>query len=253
MDQSKQQTLMMTGKVKKYLTSIFAVIFIFIGVTASLSHKLFLPASANPEIAILDKKRDSLKDFWNKTEQLHDKSFLNNEMSKKEYFELKLKNEKARIEDFKKIRIQRKRIALNFSFNGRNSFHYWLWTFGVFFTMLIISILLALKDARLKKAGLLKWYEPHATVSFISISLFWLYYTVFQKNYDFSLDVYMVMLFCVLIPLSYFIYHFVRRIFIIEEKLSNNVRSLIHYILKSDNNNEEEKWNLLEKVSNNGR
>ncbi|MCF2875402.1 MULTISPECIES: hypothetical protein [unclassified Tenacibaculum] len=243
-----------TEKVKKQTTGILAVIILVIGIAATFLHRSFIPAEENPKIVKLYSERSQLKKYWNNEERKHDSLLKNNLISINDYLSIKEKNEKLRVQDFRKISKKRKLFANEFSFNGRNSFHYWLWAFGIFILMFIISIFSSLKDYRLKKAGLLKWYEPHASIVFIFISLFWLYHTIFKKNYDFSIDIYLGILVAILIPVSYFIYHFIRRIFTLEDKLLDNIRLAVSHILKyTKEDKEEEKWNTLEKVADNGR
>ncbi|CAA0193883.1 hypothetical protein [Tenacibaculum maritimum] len=225
-----------------------------IGITATFPHRLFLGAPDNPNIIKLNKERASLKRFWTLKEIRHDSLFKNELITKVEYFNIKDINEKKRIADFKEISKKRKSYALSFSFNGRSSKNHWFWVFGVLISLLITSCFLAIKDARLKKAGLLKWYEPHASVAFILVSLFWLYHTIFKTSNDFELSIYTLNLLFILIPISYFLYHFLRRTIRIEDKLLENIRDLVSYILKNTKDDkEEEKWELLDKVSRNGR
>ncbi|CAM1343851.1 hypothetical protein [Tenacibaculum amylolyticum] len=253
-EQLKTQTQTTTEKVKNKFTGALAVILLIIGVTASFSHRFFTPAKDNPLILELNKKRSQLKKSWDEKELSLDNLFKNNSLSKEKYFEIKERNKKQRVSDFKNISRERKALAHDFSFNGRNSIHYWLWVFGVFLLMFIITIFSSLKDYKLHKAGLLKWYEPYANIVFTLISLFWLYHTIFKKNYDFSIDFYLVALLIVLIPLSYFLYHFIRRTFTIEEKLLENIRNLVSHVLHNTKEDKEnEKWELLDKISKNGK
>ncbi|CAL2095806.1 conserved membrane protein of unknown function [Tenacibaculum sp. 190524A02b] len=230
------------------------VILLLVGITASFPHRLFTPAIKNPEIYKLNKERDELKKKWNRVELEHDNLFKSNQITKEEYFFIKAYNEKERKSGFRKISKKRKEIANSFSFNGRNSLNHWLWVFGILMTLFVSSCFLAVKDARLKKAGLLKWYEPHASIGFITVSLFWLYHTVFNVTKDFPISVYTLYLLAVLLPISYFIYHFLRRTFVIDEKHLENIRDLVGFVLKNTKEAKEvEKWDLLEKISNNGK
>lgn len=245
---------MTTERVKKNIFAFFSVIFLLIGITATFPHRLYKSSLHNPEISLINKERSVLKKYWNNKEYLHDSLFKNNLISKDFYFEEKLDNEKNRILAFRKISKKRKKAANDFSFNGRSSKNHWLWVFGVLVSLLTSSIFLVLKDSRLLKAGLLKWYEPHASVGFISVTLFWLYHTIFKKTNDFVLSVYTLYLFCVLVPISYFIYHFIRRTFVIETKHEENIQELVQHVLnKTKPENENEKWELLEKIANNGK
>jgi len=215
-------------KGKKYLTHILAVILLFIGVTASFVHKGF-PAK-DPLKKELTKERGRLKESWNLKEQKHDELLLSGKITRAEYKVIKDQNELDRIHDFKDVASRRKVIAKDFSFNGRISKNFWFWMLGIFTTMLICSSYLAIKDARLKKAGILKWYEPIASISFIAVSLFWLYHTIFQTTRDFKLSTYTLYLVLVLVPLSYFIYQVLRSIKSVEDKLKNAIKSLIDFI-----------------------
>ncbi|CAL2095920.1 conserved membrane protein of unknown function [Tenacibaculum sp. 190524A02b] len=254
MEQLKIPTQTTTEKAKKYSRSIVAVIFLVIGITASFPHKFFTPTSKNPKIYKLNKERATLKQFWNHKEYVHDSLFKNNLITKEAYFSIKATNEKARITAFREISKKRKLYTHEFAFNGRGSLNYWLWLFGVLLSLFICASFLAIKDARLKRAGLLKWYEPHASMGFILVSLFWLYHAIFKTSNDFSLSIYTLYILAVLVPLSYFIYHFLRRTFVIEEKLLENIRDLVSHVLKNTKEDKEhEKWELLDKVSKNGK
>ena len=257
MGQSKKQIQMMTERdkresLKNKILNILAVILLSIGITASFLHRAL--DSENPKIALLNQERADLKVFWNKKEEKNDVLFKKDLISKEIFFKTKKQNEIDRIKDFKQISKKRKELAIDFSFNGRSSMHYWLWVFGVFLTTFIISCYLANKDSRLKKAGVLKWYEPFFSISFISVSLFWLYHTIFMINIDFKFTTYVSYLAIIIFPLSYFLYHFIRRSFTIESNLLKNNSLLVSHILKNTKEDkEEEKWNVLEQVSRNGR
>lgn len=243
-----------TEKVKKYYLNIVAVVFLIIGITATFPHKLFKPAKDNPKITELNLERNELKKYWNSIELKHDSLFMKNLISKEEYFNTKKLNEISRINSFKEISKKRKTIAHEYSFNGRSSLSYWLWLFGIVLSFFICTCFLAIKDARLKKAGLLKWYEPTASISFIFVALFWMYHTIFKTSLDFNLSQYTLYLLFLLIPISYFVYHFLRRTFLIEEKLLENIKDLVSHVLNNTKQEkEEEKWKLLDKISKNGK
>lgn len=242
----------MKGRSK--ITSIIAVVLLLIGITASFSHSFFTPFKENPASLELNKERSQLKKEWNKKETSHDSVFKNNLISKNDYFLIKNRNEKERKADFIAISKRRKKIGIEFSFNGRNSLHYWLKSFGFSLTFFIVSCFLAFKDAILYRKGLLKWYEPKAAISFIAISLFWLYHSIFMTARDYFNITYLLVLLGVMFPLSYFIYHFIIRVFSIEGKLLENIRNLVSHVLNyTKEEKEDEKWELLEKVADNGK
>jgi len=197
-------------------------------VTASFLHRP-LP-SKDVRKTELNKERGALKKNWNIVEFNHDKLLANGEISIQEYLKIKKENEVGRIANFKEITKRRKVLAYNFSFNGRPSKNHFFWMLGIFTTLFICSCYLAIKDARLHKAGILKWYEPIASISFIAVSLFWLYHTIFQTTRDFKLSTYTLYLVLILIPLSYFIYQVLRSVKSIEDKLKTAIIVLIDFI-----------------------
>ncbi len=208
-----------TETVKRFLINVFAVIFIFIGITASFFHRPF--SDKNPEIKKIDHERALLKKSWNLIEHGHDSLLKYNLISKNEYFKVKQKNEALRIQSFRSIAQKRATAHTKFSYNGRSSFKYWLFIFGVFLTLFVSSCFAATKDYRLKQAGLLKWYEPYTSISYISVSLFWICHTFFRTSTDYGLTTYSLIVLITAIPVSYFIYHFLRKSFLIEEKLKD--------------------------------
>ncbi len=70
-----------TETVKRFLINVFAVIFIFIGITASFFHRPF--SDKNPEIKKIDHERALLKKSWNLIEHGHDSLLKYNLISKK--------------------------------------------------------------------------------------------------------------------------------------------------------------------------
>ncbi len=255
MDQSfTMNTFQKTKRNNHFFTKILSIFILIIGIVASFTHRLFLPADNNPKIIALNEEKKLLEEKWDKKEFLNDSLFKNNSITKEEYFIIKDLNKKVKSADFRRINNKRKTYVEDFSFNGRSSLHYWLWVFGSFISLLICSCYLALKDAKLKSAGLLKWYEPYAGIGFISVSLFWLYHTIFNSTgyFGYSLYILFVVLF---IPLSYFVYHSLRRMSInIEDKLLENIQDLVSHVLRhTKKDKEKEKWELLDKISKNGR
>lgn len=247
----KTLTQTTTAKSSK-LYSFVAITLLVISIIATFLHRA-LP-SKNPKITELNKERSKLRKDWNEIELKHDSLLANDLISKNDYLRIKKENKKSRFVSFTEIAKKRKIIANKFSFNGRSSKHYWMWIFGFSLFTFIVSCFLAIKDAKLNNEGLLKWYEPYASISFITISLFWLYHAVFMTKLDFIFTTYICFLMIVLFILSYFIYHFLRRSIMIEEGLLQNIRLLVSHILKNTKEEKEsEKWDVLDKISKNGR
>jgi len=216
-----------------------AVTLLLLGVTASFLHKP-LPAKDSRKNE-LSSERSALKKNWNLIEYNHDRLLEKGLVSTIKYLKIKDENEVNRKAGFQKITAKRKFLAYDFSFNGRPSKNHWFWMLGIFTTLLICSSYLAVKDARLQKAGLLKWYEPIASISFIAVSLFWLYHTIFQTTRDFEVTTYTLYLVLVLIPLSYFIYHALRGIKTMEDRFKSAIRNIFTYIYDSEKDLKEEK------------
>lgn len=230
---------------------IVAVFLVFIGITATFFHKIFPTNDIKQNL--VTEKRNQLKSNWNTKEAELDDLLKSGNILIIDYLEIKKKNEGNRIADFKEIAKERKKVAVDFSFNGRANANFWFWVFGTHLTLLIISCYLAVKDIRLKKVGLLKWYEPSASISFIAISLFWIYHTIFLKSRDFQFSTYTTILILIIIPFSIFLYHSLRRIVIMEERLLSNVGDLVSHVLHyTKEDKEKEKWDVLDKVSKNG-
>lgn len=253
MEQLKTATITTNkGETLRKLKGYLAVIILLIGVTASFPHRL--SPSKNPKILELNNYRDSLKREYSKKEITLDSLLEFGCISTKNYLKNKSKNKNDRAKDMAFVQKRRKFLAHDFSFNGRSSLNFWGWVFGILITLLICSCFLAIKDARLKRAGLLKWYEPHSAVAFIVVSLFWLYHTIFRYSRQFELSTYLFVLILIIIPLSYFIYHFLRRNASVNEKLLENIRLLVKHALdNTKDEKEEEKWKVLKRVAKNGK
>lgn len=251
MEPLKIPTQTTTAKASSKLLRIVAVILLCVGVMATFFHKVF--PSKDVKQRVITKERNELKKYWNKREGTHDSLLKIGAISTSEYLKQKKINELQRIDDFKMIARKRAERAREFGFNGRSSANFWLWLFGVNLTLLIISCYLAFKDIRLKEAGLLKWYEPAASISYIAVALFWLYHTIFLESRDFQFSTYTLVLALIIIPFSIFLYYSLRSIVILEEKLLRNIRDLVSHVLhNTKEDKEKEKWDVLEKVANNG-
>jgi hypothetical protein len=228
-----------------------AVVLLCVGLIATFIHKVF-PSKDVRQKAITQERTD-LKAYWNATEAKHDSLLQVEAISIPEYLKQKQINESQRIADFKALSKKRIATAEDFGFNGRSSANFWFWIFGTHLMLLIISCYSAFKDIRLKQAGLLKWYEPVATISYIAVSLFLLYHTIFLESRDFQFSTYTLVLVLVIIPFSIFLYYSIRSIVLLEEKLLSNIRDLVSHVLyNTKEDKEKEKWEVLEKVAKNG-
>jgi len=226
-------------------------VFILLAATATFFHRVF--KEENPNMGKLRKEYNTEKKYWQEYELTLDSLAIHKVITLEEFFYRKANYKKSRKLSFDKLRQENEMIKSAFKFNGRSSKHYFFWLLGIFISFFTVSCMLAVKDARLKRAGLLKWYEPSVSIVFISVSLFWLYHTIFMTERDFEITIYTLFLVCILVPLAYFIYHFLRRSNI-EEKLLENIQVLTTHVLKhTKEDKEEEKWKVIEKVVKNGK
>lgn len=136
---------------------------------------------------------------------------LSNSIISKEEF-IEIYNIKSEIYN-DKINIcnkEKKVIINNFKFNGRKSFHYWLFIFGLSFSFFFLAIrytyriIIDYKDKYLKKSLVLE------ASAWMAVSLFWVIHSVFVKNADLPTPIYATIMFGICLLLAFSIFYFIK-------------------------------------------
>jgi len=187
------------------IKQIFRGIVLFFLITMSLYHVLFDEFSNeqishkktyNPIIVERNSSQDLLLDEFEK-----------NKITKSEFLKLYKSQTNFYKEKINNYNYKKKDLALEHSFNGRNSFHYWLFIFGLSFSFFVLSlrytfrIIYEHKNKNFKKSLL---FEASA---WMAVSLFWVSHTVFKKTDDLPTTIYALVTFIICFAISFSIFY----------------------------------------------
>lgn len=157
------------------------------------------------------KERDSIETLL--ISQLNKNEITASEFSKKFYDNKSLYKKKI-----KACNAEKREISTNFSFNGRKSFHYWLFVFGLSFSFFILSIRHTYKQLlhyKLTNKSLRK-SQVFEAAAWISVSLFWVIHSVFISKADLPKPMYALMMFTICLLIGFSIYYIIK--YLIENK-----------------------------------
>lgn len=83
-------------------------------------------------------------------------------------------------------------LAHAHAFNGRSSFKYWFWVFGLSVSFFVLAIRHSYISWQWADNKPLKWYKLLECVAWMAISCFWVCHTVFLTTKDFNNTTYIV-------------------------------------------------------------
>ena len=184
-------------------------------------------AENNKTYKLLIQQRDSI-------ENLLLAQLATDEITKNTYVDRLRLNTTFYKEKIKECNKEKREIIRSFSFNGRNSFHYWLFVFGLSISFFFLAIRytyrinIDYKNKHLKKSLIVE------ASAWIAVSLFWVIHSVFVQNADLPTPVYAGLMFsvCLLIGVSifYFIKYLIHRKTHTIESYKNSIINLISLI-----------------------
>jgi len=218
-----------TEKGNNKLYEIFKGIILCLCIVMSLFHSYF--DNKAPELKAnyveykrLLKQRDSTENHL--ITQLNSKEISNSEFTKKFYSNKLLYKDKI-----KKCNNDKRNISQNFSFNGRKSFHFWLFVFGLSFSFFVLSLRFSYKQIVDSKNTnrLLRKAQIMESSAWIAISLFWVIHSIFVKNADLPKPVYGATLLLICLPIGLSIFYLIR--YFVKYKL-NKIEKLKKSITK---------------------
>ena len=176
----------------------------FIIVTMSLFHIFFDYQSKDqilhaPKYKLAVKERDSI--------QKHHLALLSNrEITIEEYINLSTNLTKTSKSKLLALSAKRKELALAHSFRGRNSFHFWVFVFGLVTALLFFSCKSLYNDIKIGSTFRFQF----VSISGILIGFFWLLHLVFLTQSDFTKNKYILLLFVCALFCSAFTYFLVK-------------------------------------------
>jgi len=137
-------------------------------------------------------------------------NLLNDSLTKQEYALAVIEHKKLFKEKLRACNNEKKNIAYDFTFNGRNSFHYWLFVFGISFSFFFLALRYTFRIISEVKNGDLKKSLIFESIGWIAISLFWVIHTVFKKTDDLPTIIYAITMFSVCIVLGFSIFYSIK-------------------------------------------
>ncbi|WP_430413124.1 hypothetical protein [Kordia sp.] len=188
--------------------SIFKGMILFIIIIMSLTHIYF---SNQPngtrenylEYKSIIKERDSIQNLLILQ--------LNNSTISKEEFILKFNSKSEHYKDKIKVCNKEKRAIINnFKFNGRKSFHYWLFIFGLSFSFFFLAVRYTYQIITDHKKKYLKKSLVLEASAWIAVSLFWVIHSIFVKNADLPKPVYTSIMFIICLLIGFSIVYFIK-------------------------------------------
>ncbi len=184
MEQSIRETKKNINKTVVFLKSIFA----FILVSLSLFHIFFIPKS--PDLIKEQLNYKSIVQERDSVNHSNIEKFKKGVLSKEEYLSLTetsfLHYKNRLIESSDK----KKQLALDFSFRGRSSFHFWIFVFGLVTALFFFSCK-SLHDDFSRGSH----YKFHfVSLTGILVSGFWFIHLIFLTQKDFTQNKYIIMI-----------------------------------------------------------
>ncbi|WP_156169196.1 hypothetical protein [Kordia jejudonensis] len=153
----------------------------------------------------------------------------NNKISKTEYISKLLAHKELYAKKIKDYNKEKKELAYEFSFHGRNSFHYWLFIFGLAFSFFCLALrytynmIVNSNNKSLTKSFV---FESSA---WLAVSLFWVFHAVFVNNADLPKPVYAIVMFLVCLLIGFSILYTIK--YIVHRK-THTLKSYKNSIIK---------------------
>ncbi|MBC8755863.1 hypothetical protein H2O64_14390 [Kordia sp. YSTF-M3] len=187
-------------KIKEILRGIV----LYLCITMSLYHVSFNFLSneqiehKKTYVPIIKERNENQQSLFNKFEK--------NEITKSDFLRLykeQTKLSKTKINNYNYVK---RDLALAHSFNGRNSFQYWLFVFGLSFSFFALSIRYTLRIIYDHKNKYLKKSLVLEASAWIAVSLFWVIHSIFITNADLPTPIYASVMFCICLVLGFSIF-----------------------------------------------
>ncbi|WP_271770396.1 hypothetical protein [Aquimarina algiphila] len=200
----ERSTMVTSTNIKNKIIPIIKGVVAFLVVTLSLFHVFF--SNTTPEI---EKQKQVYKSLVKERDTFFEKnlvSFQEGKLSKDEYIELTSKafiDYKSRLKEIVKTK---NAYAIEFSFQGRSSFHFWIFVFGLVAALFFFSCK-SLKDDFLRGST----FKFHfVSLSGILVSGFWFIHLIFLTQKDFNQNKYVWTLLACAVLFSVFTYFLVK-------------------------------------------
>lgn len=156
---------------------------------------------------------------------------LNSDILSKESFTKKFnENKLAYKKKIKQCNIDKRKILKEFSFNGRNSFHYWLFVFGLSFSFCFLAIRYTFRIIQDSKDHYLRKSQILEASCWIGISLFWVFHSLFIKKADLPTLSYAITMFVISVIIGLSIFYLIKHLASKKNTLRSYKESIINLI-----------------------
>lgn len=176
---------------KLKINSIIKGIALFFIIAMSLLH-IFLDEQS-PEMVSHAKTYRPIINARNEGSQLLLEQLKNNTITKEEYiisYESIMHTAKKDLAAYNKKKYN---LAMEFSFNGRSSFSFWMFVFGLSFSFFVLSVRYTYFNFKKNKDNTVKRSFLFESCSWISVSLFWVLHALFATTEDFGTTFYLLL------------------------------------------------------------
>ncbi|QHI38673.1 hypothetical protein IMCC3317_40670 [Kordia antarctica] len=131
-------------------------------------------------------------------------------INKEEFIKIFHNKSDIYIDKIKKCNKEKRIIINNFKFNGRKSFHYWLFIFGLSFSFFFLAMRYSYRIVIDHKNKYLKKSLALEASAWMAVSLFWVAHSVFVKNADLPTPMYASVMFGICLLLGLSIFYFIK-------------------------------------------
>lgn len=222
------------GTIKKQkIYSLLRGIVIFFLITISLFHVYF---DSYPTAAV--EKNNSHYDFLISSRDSVENSLIKQlaigKITKETYIEKLSENKSYYKKQVSLCNAEKRQILRDFSFNGRNSFHYWLFIFGLSISFFSLALLYNYRIVKNSKNKFLKKSLKFESISWTAVSLFWVIHSIFINKADLPTTFYAIVTFSICLVIGYSIFYFIK--YLVHKKVhtlesyKNSIRRLISLI-----------------------
>lgn len=190
------------------IKSIIKGIVLLFAITMSLFHVNFDDIS-NEQITHKKTYLPIIKER-NSSQKLLLAQLENNEITKEQYIKLykeKYAFYKGKINNYNS---KKRELVKIHDFNGRKSFHYWLFIFGLSFSFFFLAVRYAYRIIIDSKDKYLKKSLAIEASAWMAISLFWVGHSIFVKSSDLPTYVYAAIMFCICLMISISTFYFIK-------------------------------------------
>jgi hypothetical protein len=218
---------------RQRIYSLLRGIVIFFLITISLFH-IYFDSYPTKSVEKNNNHYDYLTSSRDSIENSLIKQLAIGEITKEIYIDKLSKNKSYYKKQISLCNAEKRQILKDFSFNGRNSFHYWLFIFGLSISFFSLALLYNYRIVKNSKNKFLKKSLKFESISWTAVSLFWVIHSIFVNKADLPTALYAIVTFSICLAIGYSIFYFIKYLVnrkrLTLESYKNSIRRLISLI-----------------------